>query len=204
MTDWLTNHFASATLTTLDKVPFKPGKKQEGEPILKEFTQKMEAATGTVVFPLTFLMGTRMAKVRVKISMDIHAVHNGKTIPKTIKTSSDVVIVITNESQWEESEKTLIEYTAFGDGTATASWPLLCNVIQRHMTQEVKSSSDHHFRAFSQQDFDYFHLHFFNEKEVVSLQDFQGFWGWFGKAFQALKFQKHINVMWQYGYLPLS
>jgi hypothetical protein len=83
----------------------------------------------------------------------------------------------------------------------SVEWPHMCNIMQRHLLQEIQKSDNRPFRSLSTADFEYFHEHFFAKSPVITIADFNKFWEWYGKAFQVLRFQKHINTLYQLGYV---
>jgi hypothetical protein len=185
-----------ATLSMHDE---KQKRKFMGE-LLKNEVQDLDLRTGTAEYNLSFVQGTRMSRATVKFSMDVQ-LKTGKTVTsRSLKVHSEPFIVITNESQWDESEGALIALSAFGERTVS-EWPHLCNILQEHVVQELRNNGDPNrpFRALSKTDLEYFHRQFFASKSQVTLNEYNKFWEWFGKAFQVLRFQKHINTLWQLG-----
>lgn len=152
-----------------------------------------------VQFPLTFCEGTRKNGVHLRFSMQVQVVQNGRTVEGTVESdSTKPFVVMTNQKQWEACERTLLLRDAFGD-KLEVSWYQFANALQRQFVRATKQDPASPSRCLSQFDFTYVKNKFFREQPIVHQKDYDGFWNWYGKCLQVVRFQRHILQLWQSG-----
>jgi len=106
--------------------------------------------------------------------------------------------VITNETQYEESDGILLKKHGFG-GLAEITWPAFANKLQRHFLRAARQDPMKPTRFLTSHELDYFHQKFFGGAPMISQTHFDTFWQWFGKGLQKLRYQRHVCSMWQSG-----
>lgn len=179
-----------------------PTKSAGDVPPLQNAIHALDPHSWTASFPVKFAQGSRRCRVTLRFSVDVTMLGRFKQpVVATIESNStNPFIVTTNESQWEGSEQLLLKSDVFG-GMLEATWPQFCNTLQRHFLRATRQDSMRPKRALSLEDFSFFHTEFFRGKSIVTHTDFDGFWAWFGKTMQVLRFQRYIGALWQQGLL---
>jgi hypothetical protein len=133
----------------------------------------------------------------------------------TVESNSTApLVVITNECQWEGSAGTLLKKEAFPNGQLEITWPEFANTLQHHFLRATKQELARPRRILSSFDMKYIHSKCFGElgcyyltveagKNIISQNDFDEFWDWFGKCMQKVRYQRHVCSMWLNGYIFL-
>ena len=85
-------------------------------------------------FAIKFLTGTQKSPTTLKFAIQIRVANQTLTLESN---PSHPYIIITNESQYEESDKLLIKHMTFRNAEQTY-WPLLANQLQRHFLQATR------------------------------------------------------------------
>ena len=167
--------------------------------------QEIDQRTGMAIFKdLKFSNGTGVAPVKLKFSILLECKVGNLIKKMEIETEklSEAFIVVTNENQWDESEKKLICLQVFNEGSS-ASWFKLANFIQIHYLRGTRQLIDLPNRAISQIEFDYLKKKFFKEGNLlVEIGEFSLFWdGWFGPVLHKIRHHKIYTKLWLSGFL---
>jgi hypothetical protein len=173
---------------------------KRGQRPLESDEQPLDLTTRTASFPLKFHQGSRKTPVALKFGVQVEIVgRNGNVLTATIESPwSEPFIVMTNECQWEECEEILLRKDIFGN-RLEVPWLQFCNTLQRHFLRATRQDPLRPQRALSRYDFAYIQNKFFEGRSNISQKDFDGFWSWFGKSLHVLRYQRHINTLWQQG-----
>lgn len=192
--------FASPVKCSILNDVHQTGKGAQPKPIEND-EQNLDSTTRTAHFPLKFNQGSRKSPVSLRFGVQVQlTTMNGMAINATIESpATEPFIVITNESQWEDSEQVLLRKDIFG-GMVEVPWLQFCNTLQRHFLKATRQDPLKPKRALSRFDFKYIHRKFF-QKPTLNQKQFDEFWSWFGKHLQIVRYQRHINPMWQNGLL---
>jgi hypothetical protein len=190
--------FGPIRATLITEMSAKAGK----EKLLEHDVQQLDPQHRATSFPLKFLQGSRKSRVTLRFSMQVGVVNkSGQTVTAPIESpSTSPFIVITNESQWEQSEEILIKSDAFG-GMLEVPWPQFCNTLHRHFLRATRQDPARPKRSLSQMDFAYLSDKYFNNKTQITMKEFEEFWQWFGRTLQVMRYQRHISSLWQHGYV---
>merc|ERR1711974_226517 len=106
---------------------------------------------------------------------------------------------MTNETQWRDSEGSLLKKSAFGSKDSV-SWPKFSNCLQVHYIRATRQNPKEPKRALSLRDFQYIsQLELFENKQQVHVRDFERFWDWFSEALHKIRHQKPFSSMWLEG-----
>jgi hypothetical protein len=160
--------------------------------------QNLDINTRIAKFPIKFLSGTKKTAATLKFGIQVTV--PGNSFPITIESNtSPPFVVITNECQWEGSAGTLLRKDIFSDDQFQVSWQKFANTLQYHFLKATKQELSQPRRILSNYDLNFIQNKFFNNKTIVSQEDFDEFWKWFGKAMQKIRYQRHICSMWQNG-----
>eukprot|EP01125_Pyxidicula_operculata_P019514 TRINITY_DN7092_c0_g1_i2.p1 TRINITY_DN7092_c0_g1~~TRINITY_DN7092_c0_g1_i2.p1 ORF type:complete len:607 (-),score=164.02 TRINITY_DN7092_c0_g1_i2:346-2094(-) len=108
-------------------------------------------------------------------------------------------VVITNESQWEDSMKKIFIQEVF-QSNERLPWVLVANELTVYFLKATRQDLTKPTRGLSDLDFDYIHKKKFGGLPAVSLDLFEKFWdGWFGKVLRELRYKRHLRMMWNLG-----
>lgn len=107
-------------------------------------------------------------------------------------------IVITNESQWGDSEGLLMKIKVFGDQNEVP-WEYLCNHIQYHFIRSTRQDSVKPDRPLSLFDLNYLARRSFNDKRMITKDDYDQFWNWFGLVCRRIRHQLPFHSLWMKG-----
>jgi len=152
----------------------------------------------TSEFHLKFLNGTRKNLATLKFSIQVKLT-NGETL-NVESCPSRPFVTITNECQYEESDRLLLKTDAFGErDDTTVSWPHLANLLQRHFLRASRQDSVKPRRFLSKLELSYLNQKFFGGQMSVTPQMFDDFWAWFGKGLHKIRYGRHLCSMWQAG-----
>eukprot|EP00028_Trichosphaerium_sp_Am-I-7-wt_P000889 CAMPEP_0168524560 /NCGR_PEP_ID=MMETSP0405-20121227/10731_1 /TAXON_ID=498012 /ORGANISM="Trichosphaerium sp, Strain Am-I-7 wt" /LENGTH=556 /DNA_ID=CAMNT_0008546807 /DNA_START=69 /DNA_END=1739 /DNA_ORIENTATION=+ len=151
-------------------------------------------------FPLKLNLSTRKQSVVLKFSVLVHLRNKqGQVANVTIESLPSLpFVVITNESQWEDSMQILFKKDTF-NGKLEIPWPQLCNTLQRHFLRATKQDLMNPKRHLNAYDFKYINERFFDSKSRITNRDFEKFWAWFGKCLHVVRYKRHIGSLWQQG-----
>jgi len=107
--------FASAVKCSILNDVHQTGKGAQPKPIEND-EQTLDSTTRTAHFPLKFNQGSRKSPVTLRFGLQVQlTTMNGMSINATIESpATEPFIVITNESQWEDSEQVLLRKDIFG------------------------------------------------------------------------------------------
>lgn len=169
--------------------------------------------------------GSRMLPVTLKVAM---GVSYGAGATLTLETlASDPFVVITNESQFEESNGILLQYLAFRNGER-ARWGHFANVVHEHFLRATKQAAlitedpqsmaapagtatgtgtgtgtgaECAVRVLSVSELEYIHTRFFRGRAEVTVAQFADFWAWFGKLLVRLRSARQVASLWREGLL---
>jgi len=91
------------------------------------------------------------------------------------------------------------------DTTATCSWPLIANALQRALLRGTRQSPMAPKRSLSIVRGDWDHLRKLraDNAQQLSAKQFLSVWDFVGKVIQALRYKRHIGTMWQSGIVQL-
>jgi hypothetical protein len=171
--------------------------------------------SGTAIFDsLTFPQGSRKKTLSLKFSVTVNCSRplGNSTENYTCLIESDLsqpFIVKTNENQWDEAEGSLLKAEAFGP-RSDIPWFQLCNSLQRRYLMATKQDPLKPLRPLTSQDFNYLYSVKFctqgsnvapNEHTMVSGKAYDEFWLWFGPGLHKIRYQRHLCILWQQGYL---
>jgi hypothetical protein len=156
---------------------------------------------------LVFLNGTRKNLARLKFSVELRTVEAPEQLLRLESLPSMPTVVITNECQFEESDGLLLRNSIFaapeGSGLQGAPeavpWVLVANKIQLHFLRATRQDLGNPQRFITPAEFDYMHLRYFDRSPMISLNQFQDFWNWFGKTAQKIRYTRSVSLMWQAG-----
>ena len=112
---------------------------------------------------------------------------------------SESFIVITNERQFKDSSRRLLQKYAFSKEEKT-SWAFFANNLQIHYLSATKQRLSAFTRPLSTMDLNYIHSHYFKKEDFVTKSGLKTFWEWFGPILHKIKYQKHGLDMWCKGY----
>lgn len=158
---------------------------------------------------LIFPNGTRKKTIRLKFSVDVQMqLPNGSSFGATLESNlSQPFIVKTNENQWEESEGILLKYESFGNALQT-SWCQFANALQKRYLAATRQDIQKPIRPLSVQDINYLYQLKFSmssqaiyptKDTLITTEQFDRFWEWFGPALQKIRYQRHLCPMWTKG-----
>jgi hypothetical protein len=107
--------FASPVKCSILNDVHQTGKGAQPKPIEND-EQNLDSTTRTAHFPLKFNQGSRKSPVSLRFGVQVQlTTMNGMAINATIESpATEPFIVITNESQWEDSEQVLLRKDIFG------------------------------------------------------------------------------------------
>jgi hypothetical protein len=113
---------------------------------------------------------------------------------------SSPFIVITNESQWGDSEGMLMKLRVFGD-QSEVQWEYLCNMIQYHFIRSTRQDSVKPDRPLSLCDLNYLARKAFHDKKMINKEDYDQFWNWFGLVCRRIRHQLPFHSLWMKGFV---
>jgi len=159
---------------------------QNGEETIKD--------TGVAVFKkLTFPHGSRVKSVNMKFGCEVNL--NG--VPVRLQSdASRPFIVMTNHGQRSITEGKLLKKSTFF-GRSEIPWALFANTLQLHYLRATNQDPMKPVRPLSVKDINYLHVTKFASRAVISQEDYDEFWKWFGKIlYRVRNHQKHILPLW--------
>ncbi|KAL6074649.1 hypothetical protein QOT17_004042 [Balamuthia mandrillaris] len=174
----------------------RPGKKRQDFINSAEQSKFLQQGQ-TVQFHPHFTLGTRKTPATIKFSLTCK-VGDNPTAYNVESEQSQPFIVITNENQWDGSESALIKKEAFNE-REEVMWPQLANVLHMHLVRATRQDPNRPERTLHYDDFAYLHEKFFKNSATVTQSNFDQFWDWFSKGLHAMRYQKHVNILWREG-----
>jgi hypothetical protein len=108
-------------------------------------------------------------------------------------------VVITNESQWGDSEGILMAQKIFGSQSSKVNWPNLANHIQLHFIRSTRQDLIKPERPLSQNDLNYLARTLFDNRREITKEEFNKFWDWFGLACRRIRHQLPFHTLWMKG-----
>jgi hypothetical protein len=171
-------------------------KKKNTQPSVQNAEEPIKE-TGVAVFKkLTFPHGSRVKSVNMKFGAEVNL--NGVTV----RLQSDATrpfIVMTNHGQRSITEGKLLKKSTFF-GRSEIPWPLFANTLQLHYLRATGQDPMKPVRPLSLKDVSYLHVTKFGGRSVITQDDYDEFWKWFGKILYKIRnHQKHILPMWLKG-----
>lgn len=101
--------------------------------------QNLDPNTRLSKFPLRFLQGTKKSPVCIRFGMQIQV--SGAPHPVTVESNSSLsLVVITNESQWEDSAGTLLKKEVFSEGQVIRSFETISKINNIFLKNKVGST----------------------------------------------------------------
>jgi hypothetical protein len=76
---------------------------------------------------------------------------------------------------------------------------MFCNALQRRFIRATRQVPAKPERYLSKKDFEYLHTRYFANGNRVDQPQFEGFWGWFGKILQEIRYKKHALKLYTVG-----
>ena len=108
-------------------------------------------------------------------------------------------IVMTNESQFSDSAKKLLDLAVFGESDDPVPWLRFANHLQLHYLTSTRQNLSKIVRPLTKADLAYIWQLKFKQAKQVSPALFNDFWGWFGKLVHVLRHQKPVPELWEKG-----
>ena len=168
--------------------------------LMENNSASLLAETRHAEFKLKFANGTRKQPVQFQFRVQVSANRPGGVQRFEVRSAvTPPTISVTNEVQWEEAEGILIERVAFQYGNL-CTWQSLCNHLQRHLIHATRQNVLQLQRIFSLAEFSYFQKVFF-QNQSVTMENFQEFWKWYGKATHKIRYSKNVLSLFLGGYL---
>jgi len=150
-------------------------------------------------YNLKFSKSTRLKVARLQFAVEAQY-SNATRAPATAaiqSESSAPFIVLTNESQWESSEGILLKKDAFKGNEIT--WMRFANYLQVHYLRATRQDPLHAERPLSLADLNFIAKEKFNDRPIITKQDFDVFWLWFGKVLRKVRHQQPFGTLWLKG-----
>jgi len=200
-----------ATITQIQSGPVQP-EIVEATQRIKKNNQELENArqsfreNGTAIFSdLKFSSGTFPSLVRLRFRVTIELVTEGQNVMKTIESAATKPFIsMTNTgSQWKDAAGTWLKEECFQD-TYDVSIARVWNFFQKHYLQCTKQELNHIKRPLFMKDFEYLLRAKFKqgcEKNSMNQKEFQRFWDWIGPGLKKIRYQKHLLLLFEAGYL---
>ena len=110
---------------------------------------------------------------------------------------SSPFVVITNESQWGDSEGMLMRLKAFYQ--ETISWQYMANLIQTHFLRSTRQDVTKPERPLSLSDLNFLAKWRFENKTTITKEAYEEFWSWFGLACRRIRHQLPFHSLWMKG-----
>lgn len=202
-----------ATITQIQSGPVQP-EIVEGTQRIKKNNQELENArqsfreNGTAVFSdLKFSSGTFPSLVRLRFRVTIELVTEGQNVMKTIEseTTKPFISMTNTGSQWKDAAGTWLKEECFhAVDTYDVSIARVWNFFQKHYLQCTKQELNHIKRPLFMKDFEYLLRAKFKqgcEKSTMNQKEFQRFWDWVGPGLKKIRYQKHLLLLFEAGYL---
>jgi hypothetical protein len=153
--------------------------------------------------------GTRKKTIHLKFSVEVQITRrDGSSIKRVVESDgSKPFIVKTNENQWEESEGILLKTDAFGSQNEVP-WYKFVNSLQKRYLLATKQDLQKPARPLSVQDINYIfhikftgpsHMHLPSKDSVITVKQYEHFWGWFGPGLHKIRYQRHMCPLWVRG-----
>lgn len=151
-------------------------------------------------YDMKFAKPTRLNTAHLYFSVKVQFVMDDKTTSTVLVTSSpsEPFVVITNESQWGDSEGLLLRMSAFQD-RETITWEFMANVLQTHFLRSTRQDLADPERPLSLNDLNYLARTQFNNRRVLNKTDLEEFWKWFGLACRRIRHQIPFHTLWMKG-----
>jgi len=200
-----------ATITQIQSGPVQP-EIVEATQRIKRNNQELENArqsfkeNGTATFSdLKFSSGTFPSLVKLRFRVTIELVCDGQNVMKTIESvSTRPFISMTNTgSQWKDAAGTWLKEECFQDAY-DVSIARVWNFFQKHYLQCTKQELNNIKRPLFMRDFEYLLRAKFRqgcEKGSMNQKEFQRFWDWIGPGLKKIRYQKHMLLLFEAGYL---
>lgn len=194
-----------AELVNEDFNPVPTSKKKNSVPPIQN-NQELLDESGIATFKqLTFPHGSRVKSVTMRFAVDLTVADQHQQKLRLHSEGSKPFIVMTNHGQRSTTEGKLLKRHTF-NGRAEIPWIAFANAVQLHYIRATKQDPLKPARPLSLKDLEYLHITRFNGKAMITQEDYDAFWAWFGTILYKIRnHQKHILPMWikglVYGFL---
>lgn len=197
---------AAAAIVTRDGVVSSAG--------LHRATAPVDARLRTANFPLKFVAGTNKTSVEVHFGLQVQA----RGAPATTTIASERTrpfAVMTNECQFEYVLGNMLKREIWDDtprggsgsilgvpvaaGSTPVKWARAANLLQEYFARNLRQALLHPTRSLDRYDLDYLHRRHFEGHALVTREQFERFWEWFGRCMHTLRYSRHVLSMWQHG-----
>eukprot|EP01090_Pellita_catalonica_P023571 TRINITY_DN9793_c0_g1_i1.p1 TRINITY_DN9793_c0_g1~~TRINITY_DN9793_c0_g1_i1.p1 ORF type:complete len:684 (+),score=123.87 TRINITY_DN9793_c0_g1_i1:38-2053(+) len=147
---------------------------------------------------LKFPYGSRVKTVNLKFAAEVHL----NSLPMRLTSNaSKPFIVMTNHGQRAITEGKLLKTSTFLKRTEIP-WALFANTLQLHYLRATKQDPGKPQRPLTPSDLQYLHKSKFDSRPMITKDDYDDFWKWFGKILYKIRnHQKHVLPLWTNGFI---
>jgi EF-hand fold domain/STATa Immunoglobulin-like domain/SH2 domain/Dictyostelium STAT, coiled coil len=166
-------------------------------------SQPMDDSAYASFYNLKFTRGTRLKAAHLRFVVDVRYEQGRGAAFGTTSIQSEPsapFIILTNESQWESSEGTLLADDAFS-GDTEVPIARFFNFLQVHTLRAIRQSPLAPARCLALRDVQYLTATRFGKRRTLSRADFDTFWKWFGKVVRKVRHQQPFGTIWLKGYV---
>jgi len=195
--------FKPRCIVKAEIVETSSGKKKTKSSLVVDNAEKPLNEAGQVVFnDLKFPTGTRLNIIRLKFNSAFGIPDSvGKVHTYHVESNlSNAIVVKTNENQWFEAEGLLMDSTVY-NSQREVTWIKLSNWLQRRYLVATRQSLQTPARPLSVYDFTYLHKIKFDNKPIITQEEFSQYWLWFGPVLHKIRYQRHLNSLWTNGFI---
>jgi len=164
--------------------------------------QKLNKLNRAVFSHIKLTESTRMAVIYLKFDSTISE-SSGTT--KLVSQVSSPIVVISHESQWIDAACKLLILECFSN-SEYISWFKFANILHCHFVSATRQDQSSPKRPLQQYELQYFFTKYFNTQKkikdlIVSKDQAENFFQWFGSVSSLIRFKKHIYQFWTLGYI---
>ena len=169
---------------------------KKGEEVFMTGEKALDEEGYATFYDLKFEKATRLNVAH--LYFDVRVRFLSEEAPITLQSpASSPFVVITNESQWGDSEGMLMGLKAFSEGTIT--WQYMANLIQTHFLRSTRQDVTKPERPLSLSDLNFLAKWRFQDKTTITKAAYEDFWAWFGLACRRIRHQFPFHSLWMKG-----
>jgi len=179
---------------------------KKGEEIFVAGERVLDEEGYATFYDLKFAKPTRLNVAHLYFNLRVRFLSEdkyGSTSLNLRSPPSAPFVVITNESQWGDSEGMLMRIKAFGDAedntTDSIPWPYMANLIQTHFLRSTRQDVTKPERPLSLSDLNFLAKWRFHDKTSIAKEAYDEFWSWFGLACRRIRHQLPFHSLWMKG-----
>ena len=174
---------------------------KKGEEVFVAGEKELDEEGYATFYDLKFAKPTRLNVAHLYFHVQIRFLtgddHYGGASMTLRSPPSSPFVVITNESQWGDSEGMLMRLKAFYQ--ETISWQYMANLIQTHFLRSTRQDVTKPERPLSLSDLNFLAKWRFENKTTITKEAYEDFWGWFGLACRRIRHQLPFHSLWMKG-----